>query len=111
TVEGLPALRASLAKLATLDATTGLYCHAPVTIGPRLIRENIRYYDRLEERCRAALVNGAPAKPAAEADVAALIGYPFDEAVAVGEYGDFIGEHHRNNWHPHTIRMMLTWVA
>ena len=111
TVEGLPAMRESLAKLAALDAETVLYCHAPVTIGPGLILENIRYYDTLEERCRAALANGAQAKPGADVDVAVLINYPFDEAVAVGEHGDFIGEHHRNSWHSHVIRMMLEWVA
>lgn len=111
TVEGLPALRESLAKLAALDAETVLYCHAPVTIGPGLILENMRYYDTLEERCRAALASGAPAIPAEEVDVAALIHYPFDEAVTVGAHTNFIGEHHRNDWHPHVIRMMLEWVA
>jgi glyoxylase-like metal-dependent hydrolase (beta-lactamase superfamily II) len=111
TVEGLPAMRESLAKLAALDAETVLYCHAPVTIGPGLILENIRYYDLLEERCRTALANGVPVKPAEDADVAALIAYSFDEAVAVSEHGDFIGDHHRNSWHPHVIRMMLEWVA
>ncbi|MEZ4672965.1 MAG: hypothetical protein R2932_01830 [Caldilineaceae bacterium] len=104
-------MRESLAKLAALNAETVLYCHAPVTIGPRLILENIRYYDRLEERCRTALANGAPAKPGEDVDVAELIGYSFDEAVKVGEYEDFLGEHHRRSWHPHVIRMMLEWVA
>lgn len=111
TAEGIPAMRESLAKLAALDAETVLYCHAPVTMGPRLIRDNIRYYDELEVRCRAALAAGVPARPDADADVAALIDYPFDEAVAVGDYGDFIEPHHRTEWHPHVIRMMLAWVA
>lgn len=111
TVDGVPALRASLAKLAALDAETVFYCHAPVTIGPALIHANIRYYNTLEERCRVALAKGAPAKPAADADVAALVNYPFEEAVAVGEYGDFLGDHHRNSWHPYVIRMMLEWLA
>jgi glyoxylase-like metal-dependent hydrolase (beta-lactamase superfamily II) len=111
TVEGLPTMRASLAKLAALDAATVLYCHAPVTIGPGLIQQNIRYYDQLEARCRAALANGAPPQPAADVDVAALIDYPFADAVTVGAYGDFIGEHHARSWHPHAIRMMLEWVA
>ncbi len=111
TVEGLPTMRDSLAKLAALDAETVLYCHAPVTIGPSLIRDNIRYYNGLEERCLAALANGVAVKPAAEADVAALINYPFAEAVPVGDYGDFMGPQHSRSWHPHTIRMMLEWVA
>lgn len=111
TAEALPALRTSLARLAALDAQTVLYCHAPVTIGPRLILDNIRYYDQLESRCRAALRNGAPAQPAADVDVAALIGYPFAEAVNVGPHHDFIQPHHAQDWHPHAIRMMLAWLA
>lgn len=111
TVEGLPAMRASLAKLAALDASTVLYCHAPVTIGPQLIHDNIRYYDRLEERCRRALANGAPTKPDENVDVAALINYPFEQAISVDAYADFIGPHHRDAWHPYAIRQMLAWVA
>lgn len=111
TVEGLPAMRESLAKLAALDAETVLYCHAPVTIGPQLIHENLRYYDRLEEQCRAALAQGAARQPADDVDVAALIDYPFDEAILFGDDGDFIQAHHREEWHPHVIRMMLEWLA
>jgi len=111
TVEGLPAMRASLAKLIALDAATVLYCHAPVTIGAPLLQDNYRYYEQLEEKCRAALANGAPSKPAETVDVAALINYPFAEAIPTDRYGDFIADHHSRSWHPDAIRMMLEWVA
>jgi len=111
TIDGIPVMRNSLAKLAALAATTALYCHAPVTIGPQLIDDNIHYYNRLEERCRQALANGAPAQPDEDVDLAALINFPFDEAVVAGDYSAFIGPHHRNSWHSHAIRMMLEWVA
>lgn len=111
TANGIPAMRASLAKIAALNAETVLYCHAPVTIGPRLILDNIRYYDTLEERCRTALANGASTSQGKDIDVAELIGYPFDEAVTIGEHGVFVGEHHRRSWHPHVIRQMLEWLA
>jgi len=110
TVDGLPTMRASLQKLADRQAKTVLYCHAPVTIGPSLIHANIAYYDGLEAHCRAALANGVPADPPADADVAALINYPFAEAVLVGAFSTFLEPHHETKWHPHTIRQMLTWL-
>ena len=74
---GLPALRASLARLDALGATSALYCHAPVTSGPALVRANSAYFDALEAQCRAALARGIPAQPADDADVEALVGFPF----------------------------------
>jgi glyoxylase-like metal-dependent hydrolase (beta-lactamase superfamily II) len=61
--ETLPALRATLAQMAALDPAVALYCHAPETAGPALLQANIGYFDALEERCRAALANGAPPPP------------------------------------------------
>lgn len=110
TVDGLPAMRASLQKLAARNAKTVLYCHAPVTIGPALLHANIAYYDGLETHCRAALARGVPADPPADADVAALIDYPFAEAVQVGAFSTYLQPHHREKWHTHTIRQMLTWL-
>jgi len=111
TVDGLPAMRASLQKLADRQAKTVLYCHAPVTIGPSLIHANLAYYAGLEAHCRAALAKGIPADPPAEADMAALIDYPFAEAVQVGAFSTFLEPHHQEKWHPHTIRQMLRWVS
>lgn len=111
TVDGLPFMRQSLAQMAALNPQTVLYCHAPVTIGPRLIADNIAYFDQLEARCRAALAQGVPADPSAEVDVAALVDFPFDQAVPVGNYVGFLNEHHRTAWHPQQIRMMLTYLS
>jgi len=77
----LPAMRDSLTRMAALDAQTALYCHAPVTSGPGLLRQNMAYFDTIEQRCRDALARGAPGTPDAAADVEALVGFPFAEAV------------------------------
>ena len=77
----MPAMRDSLARLAALNAETVLYCHAPVTIGPGLLQQNMAYFDTIEQRCRAALAHGVPGTPAAAADVEALVGFAFAEAL------------------------------
>jgi glyoxylase-like metal-dependent hydrolase (beta-lactamase superfamily II) len=77
----LPALRDSLARMAALHAETALYCHAPVSSGPGLLRQNMAYFDTVEQRCRAALARGVPGMPAAAADVEALVGFAFAEAL------------------------------
>ena len=77
----LPAMRDSLARMAALNAETALYCHAPVTSGPALLQQNMAYFDTIEQRCRAALARGSPARPLPTADVEALVGFPFTEAL------------------------------
>jgi glyoxylase-like metal-dependent hydrolase (beta-lactamase superfamily II) len=77
----LPALRDSLARMAALHPAAALYCHAPETSGPALLHQNIAYFDELERRCRAALAHGVPARPAEDADVEALVEFPFAEAI------------------------------
>jgi glyoxylase-like metal-dependent hydrolase (beta-lactamase superfamily II) len=80
----MPGLRASLARMAALEPRAALYCHAPPGAGPAVLHENIAYFDRVEQRCRAALASGAPALPAPDADVEQLVGFPFAEAVPAG---------------------------
>jgi glyoxylase-like metal-dependent hydrolase (beta-lactamase superfamily II) len=80
----LPALRASLATMATLDPQVALYCHAPVDAGPALLAQNGAYFDLVEQRCRAALARGAPPRPTADADVEQLVDFPFAEAIPAG---------------------------
>lgn len=111
TVDGLPVMRQSLVRMAALNPKTVLYCHAPVTIGPSLLQDNLAYFDALEAHCRQALAQGVPADPPAAADVAALVDFPFDEAVQGGEYANFLNEHHRTAWHPQQIRMMLSYLG
>jgi len=80
----MPTMRNSLARMAALDAEMALYCHAPVDSGPGLLRQNMAYFDTIEQRCRAALARGVPGMPAAAADVEALVGFPFAEALPAG---------------------------
>lgn len=111
TVDGLPIMRQSLATMAALEPQQALYCHAPVTSGPQLLHDNMRYFDMLEARCRTALAKGVSADPPVEADVAALVDFPFDEAVRANGHADFLNAHHRTAWHPQQIRMMLSYLA
>ena len=101
---GLRDLRASLKRLAALEPRAAFYCHAPVDAGPDLIRANLAYFDRLEARCRVALASGAPAQPATDADLEALIDFPFAAAIPPGvqvERGFYRPGHHA------AIRAML----
>jgi len=111
TVDGLPIMRQSLVKMAALEPQTVLYCHAPVTIGPQLLHDNIAYFNALEAHCRTALAKGIPAEPPVATDVAALVEFPFEQAVHMGGYADFFNEDQRTAWHPQQIRMMLTYLA
>lgn len=101
---GLGDLRASLRRLAALQPRAAYYCHAAVDAGPELIGENLAYFDQLEERCRTALERGAPAHPAADADLEALVAFPFAAAIPDGvqvEEGFYRPSHHE------AIRAML----
>lgn len=105
----LPQLRATLARLAAYKPDAALYCHAPETSGPALIAANIAYFDTLESRCRAALARGIPARPEADADLEALVNYPFATAIAVPP-GLTIPPFYRDGHLAH-IRMMLEWLG
>jgi glyoxylase-like metal-dependent hydrolase (beta-lactamase superfamily II) len=106
----LPAMRESLVRLAALDPAVVLYCHAPETSGPALLRANIAYFDQLEAHCRAALARGIPAHPAEGEDVATLIAYPVAEALpsgtGMGEVPAFAARGHELQ-----IRMMLEYLS
>lgn len=106
----LPDLRASLARMVALAPAQALYCHAPATSGPALLRHNLAYFDRLEERCRAALARGVPADPPADADVEAVVAFPFADAmppsVDPAAQGDFYRQGHRAQ-----TRLMLEHLA
>jgi glyoxylase-like metal-dependent hydrolase (beta-lactamase superfamily II) len=104
----MPAMRASLAKMAALNPKTVLYCHAPVTSGSALLLQNIAYFDKIERQCRTALNAGAG--PGPETDVEALVGFPFAEALPADANiaaleGFYRPGHHRN------IRAMLQHLS
>jgi glyoxylase-like metal-dependent hydrolase (beta-lactamase superfamily II) len=95
----LPELRDSLARMAALEPRVALSCHAPGVSSPQLLHDNIAYFDEVERRCRAALARGIPARPAEDADVEALVGFPFEAAIPAGHdptqlVGFYRGGHH-----------------
>lgn len=106
---GIPALRASLRRLAALAPAMLLACHAPGVTSPSLLAANAAYLDALEQHCRAALAHGLPADLPAGADPAALIGYPA-EAAASGPLPDGQADYYRRT-HGSAIRAMLGWLA
>ncbi len=110
TPSDLPHMRRSLAKLADLEAEIVLYCHAPVTIGPQLILDNIAYFDMLETACLAVLAQGMPAQPDENADVAALIHLTFDAATPHTAPWQNVHEYDRTQGHAQQIRTMLAWL-
>ena len=100
-------MRASLAALSALNAETVLYCHAPVTMGPQLIQDNIDYFDRVEAHCRAALARGIPAEPDEDVDVIALIGCTYEDVTPKGRHWEDVREFYKADGHAQQIRMML----
>jgi glyoxylase-like metal-dependent hydrolase (beta-lactamase superfamily II) len=106
----LPALRDSLARMAALDLDHALYCHAPVTAGPAVLQQNIAYFDKIERLCRDVLARGAPARPAEDADVEALVGFPYAEAVPAGMDAGALAGFYRPG-HRAAIRAALGWLA
>lgn len=111
TMAGLPAMRQSLAKLAALNAETMLYCHAPTDIGPQLLHDNIAYYDKMEAACRAALFRSVPANPPDDADVIALVGFPYETAVPQTARWQNVHEYYRTRGHAAQLRAMLATVS
>jgi glyoxylase-like metal-dependent hydrolase (beta-lactamase superfamily II) len=103
----LPAIRSSLARMAALNPQTVLYCHAPTEAGPALLHSNIGYFAALESHCRAALAAGAPVDPPADADLEALIGLTFEQALPFAtQQPTFYRPGHLAH-----IRMMLEWCS
>jgi len=112
----MPAMRESLARMAALQPETALYCHAPVDSGPGLLQQNMAYFDTIEQRCRAALARnpdewrgGVPGTPAANADVEALVGFPFADALPAGADAAALEGFYRPG-HQAAIRAMLEFL-
>lgn len=106
----LPAMRDSLARMAALNVETALYCHAPVASGPALVQQNMGYFDTIEQRCRVALARGGPGRPAASADVEALVGFAFAEALPADADAAALEGFYRPG-HQAAIRAMLEHLA
>lgn len=106
----MPLLRDSLARMAALEPEHALYCHAPVTSGPAVLARNMAYFDTIEQRCRAALARGVPAEPGAEADVEALVGFPYQEAIPGDMDADALADFYRPG-HRAALRAMLEHLS
>lgn len=81
--EGLPALRESLHRMDALAPETVLYCHAVGRTDPSVIRENIAYFDELEQRVRIYLDGGGTL--AEGADAADALRWRLEDAIGPEE--------------------------
>jgi glyoxylase-like metal-dependent hydrolase (beta-lactamase superfamily II) len=106
----LPALRDSLGRMAALDPAVVLYCHAPLTSGPALLRKNSAYFDTLERRCQDALDRGATPHLDERADVEALVGFPFADAIPDSKDAQELAGFYRPG-HQANLRAMLEHLA
>lgn len=111
TPDGLPAMRQSLSRLAELNAETVLYCHAPATMGPQLLHENIAYFERLEEACRRAMEQGVPADLRPEADIIKLVGLTYTDAFPNSDRWHEVHNFYQTSGHAQQLRHMLTSMA
>lgn len=106
----LPTLRASLQTLATINATTLLYCHAPPNLGPQLLHANIAYFDAIEAVCRAAIARGFDARNVADADLPVALGCEFCTVTpATGAWAEVSASAHTEG-HGEQLRLMLDWL-
>jgi len=112
TAEELPLMRASLHALVAFEAKTVLYCHAPTAAGPQLLRDNIAYFDALEQACRAALAHGMPsAELVDDADLIARVGCPYADVTPHTDAWRDVHAFYRTAGHAAQLRMMLAWLA
>ncbi len=109
--EHLPQMRASLSALSALGAETVLYCHAPVTMGPQLLADNIAYFDHLEQCCRAAKAGGLETLPEDSAALIERLRCPFADAVPAGPPWDTVHDYYRTTGHAAQLRAMWLWCS
>jgi glyoxylase-like metal-dependent hydrolase (beta-lactamase superfamily II) len=107
TATALPQMRASLQQMAGQQAQTVLYCHAPVTIGPQLLHDNIAYFDRVEAACHQALDNGLITIPEDDEALVAEIGLAYETAVPGDGPWQEVHNYYRTQGHAQQIRAML----
>jgi glyoxylase-like metal-dependent hydrolase (beta-lactamase superfamily II) len=107
---GMASLRQSLAKMAALQPTTAFYCHAPVTIGPQLLHDNIAYFDGLERCCRAAHARGIITLPEDDAELIQLLACPFELVTPTGEHWQNVDEAYRTRVHARRLRVMFAEI-
>lgn len=105
----LPTLRASLARMAALNARQAFYCHAPVESGPQLIERNIKYFNLVEAYCAVALETGLSLPLSDDADLESLVGLPLANVlpahISIDSLEDYYPPSHRT-----TIRKMCDYL-
>jgi hypothetical protein len=85
--------------------------HPAPIIGSALSAPLSAYFDRLEEKCRAALARGVPAQPEATANVIALVDCPFVAAAPSSGRWQTVHPYYQTEGHAQQIRMMLASLA
>lgn len=105
----LPQLRASLARMAALNARQAFYCHAPVESGPQLIERNIKYFNLVEAYCAVALETGLTFPQNEDADLEALVGLPLANVLPSHISIDSLAEYYPPS-HRTTIRKMCQYL-
>ena len=107
TPEGLPQMRATLARLAALEAETVLYCHAPGHVDARILQGNITYFDRLEAACREALARGVDAEAVQDEELIERVGLPYGEAAPREPLWQSVHDYYQTKGHAGQLRHML----
>jgi glyoxylase-like metal-dependent hydrolase (beta-lactamase superfamily II) len=110
TPQALPQMRASLRQMVALQAQTVLYCHAPVTLGPQLLQDNLTYFDRIEAACRDALAQGLTDIPQDDEALLALIDLSYETAVPDDDLWQNVHTYYRTQGHAQQIRAMLQTI-
>jgi glyoxylase-like metal-dependent hydrolase (beta-lactamase superfamily II) len=106
----LPRLRESLKSMAELQADHVLYCHAPPTIGPQLVSDNIAYYDAMETACHEALGRGLNTGAIAVADLPAALSCEFNAVAPTTGAWESVSVNARTKRHAQQLRLMMAWV-
>ncbi len=101
TAQALPDLRASLRRLAALNADTVLYCHARSMTTPSIIHRNIAYFNELERRCRAAAATTSEPSTEISWSLEEAVGDLFPPSEHISFYRDA---------HLAATRVMAEWV-
>lgn len=107
TPEGLPQMRASLARLAALEPETVLYCHAAGHSDAQILHGNITYFERLEAACRDALSRGALPPTLEDEALIERVGLPYAEAVPDDAVWHNVHPYYQTTGHAEQLRHML----
>ena len=109
TVESLPQLRATLRMMAATKPEQAFYCHAPEGSGPELVQQNIAYFDRVEEACRAATSRGIAGSESDDVELERRIGWTFAEVIGDAKAAAALPEMYQRGHRAH-LRLMLQWI-